>query len=339
MISVNRSRKTDPGWLSVTAPARLHLGFVDLNGSLGRRFGSLGLALEQPATQIVLRLAGQTSASGPDSARALQYARTLLAQFGQTAGVEIMVEQIIPSHAGLGSGTQLALAVGSGITRLLELPLSTAEIAARLQRGARSGIGIGAFDQGGFLVDGGRGDATRVPPLITRLAFPEDWRVLLIFDEREQGVHGEAEHQAFAELPEFSDERAGELCRLLLMQALPALAEADIGAFGEAISRIQQHIGSYFAPLQGGERFTSPAVAAALAWLTRHGAHGVGQSSWGPTGFAFVADERQGRQLLAALRKHHHHASYLRFILGKPRNGPAEMTTTPGTYAISRVGE
>ncbi len=31
------------------APARLHLGFLDLNGGLGRRFGSLGLAPPQQA--------------------------------------------------------------------------------------------------------------------------------------------------------------------------------------------------------------------------------------------------------------------------------------------------
>jgi beta-RFAP synthase len=339
MISFNRSRKTDAGWLSVTAPARLHLGFVDLNGGLGRRFGSLGLALEQPDTHIVMRLAARASASGPDSERALQYACALLTQFKQTAGIEIMVERVIPAHSGLGSGTQLALAVGSGIARLLELPLTSGEIAQRLARGARSGIGIGAFDQGGFLVDGGRGAATGVPPLITRLAFPAGWRVLLIFDERQQGVHGDAEHRAFAELPEFSEQQAGELSRLLLMQVLPALAEADIEPFGAAISRIQQYIGSYFAPLQGGSRFTSAAVAEVLEWLTRHGAHGVGQSSWGPTGFAFIADEDQGRKLLHAARKNWRSVSYLRFELGKPRNSPAAIATVPATVAISRVGE
>ena len=30
----------------ITSPARLHLGFMDLNGSLGRKFGSVGLAID-----------------------------------------------------------------------------------------------------------------------------------------------------------------------------------------------------------------------------------------------------------------------------------------------------
>ncbi|MEW5964543.1 MAG: hypothetical protein AB1749_13380, partial [Pseudomonadota bacterium] len=54
----------------VRAPARLHLGFLDLDGGLGRRFGSIGLAVDRPQTELVLGHAGSTSASGPDSARA-----------------------------------------------------------------------------------------------------------------------------------------------------------------------------------------------------------------------------------------------------------------------------
>ena len=32
--------------VDVSAPARLHLGFLDLGGGLGRRFGSLGVAID-----------------------------------------------------------------------------------------------------------------------------------------------------------------------------------------------------------------------------------------------------------------------------------------------------
>ena len=38
--------------VSVDAPARLHLGFLDPSGSLGRRFGSIGLVIGGPATQV-----------------------------------------------------------------------------------------------------------------------------------------------------------------------------------------------------------------------------------------------------------------------------------------------
>ncbi len=32
--------------VSVEATARLHLGFLDMNGGLGRKFGGLGLSLD-----------------------------------------------------------------------------------------------------------------------------------------------------------------------------------------------------------------------------------------------------------------------------------------------------
>ena len=96
--------------------------------------------------------------------------------------------------------------------------------------------------------------------MIARLPFPAEWRVLLVIDNNAQGLNGDSEREAFAALPPFSEARAGEICRRVLMQALPALVERDIGAFGEAISQIQIVVGDYFAPAQNGRRFTSAAV-------------------------------------------------------------------------------
>ncbi|MGA8172137.1 MAG: GHMP kinase, partial [Methylocystis sp.] len=165
-----------------------------------------------------------------------------------------------------------------------------------------SGLGAGLFRDGGFVVDGGRGVSGLTPPVIARLTFPSDWRILLVIDKNAVGLHGEGEREAFAALPPFSEARAGELCRRVLMQALPALAEKDIAAFGEAITRIQIIVGDYFAPAQNGRRFTSAGVEAMIARLLRDGATGGGQTSWGPTGFAFVASEAEAKRLAARAR-------------------------------------
>jgi predicted sugar kinase len=55
------------------------------------------------------------------------------------------------------------------------------------ERGARSGIGIATFEQGGLVVDGGRGKQTLTPPVISRMTVPDDWRFILVFDQRGQG--------------------------------------------------------------------------------------------------------------------------------------------------------
>ncbi len=334
----SRQAATQPATtVQVSAPARLHLGFLDLHGGRGRRFGSLGLSLAAPLTALSLQRAERWQASGPDSARALGYARDLAGQLELTGAVDVTVERAIPAHAGLGSGTQLALAVGTALTRLHGRQLGAGEIACRLGRGARSGIGSGAFEQGGLLLDGGRGDHTSLPPLISRLPFPTDWRVLLVFDPAGAGASGEHEQRAFAALAEFPATRAAALCRLVLMQLLPAVAEHDLTGFGAALSELQAEIGDYFTPVQGG-RFSSPAVAQAVAWLARQGATGCGQSSWGPTGFAFCADEFSGRRLLQQAR-HHWADSGLQFALGRARNGPAlvEQVREPTRTAVGSL--
>lgn len=309
--------------VSVAAPARLHMGFLDLNGSTGRRFGSLGLTLQEPCTRVTIRPASAVSVAGPSATRAAACAHAMLLALGLPGGVHVEVGDAIPEHAGLGSGTQLSLAVGTAIARLFGRDCSLQDTAALLERGARSGIGIGAFEQGGFLVDGGRGADTVVPPIISRLAFPPHWRLLLIFDQDRKGVHGGEEKAAFRSLLPFPAEKSAHLCRLTLMQALPALVEADIATFGRAITEIQRVVGDHFAAAQGG-RFSSPAVAAVLDWLQAEGVAGVGQSSWGPTGFAVIGSEMEARRLLHAARARWNEGP-LRFMVCVARNQGGEV--------------
>ena len=75
------------------------------------------------------------------------------------------------------------------------------------------------------------------------------------------------------------------------MQLVPGLMEADIDAFGAALTEIQAIVGGHFAAAQGGSPWTSPAVGRIVEALARGGRDGIGQSSWGPTGFAFASSE------------------------------------------------
>jgi beta-RFAP synthase len=317
-------RRARAGGVRITVPARLHLGFLDLEGGLGRRFGSLGITLDGPTTRLSLAPTTRLSAEGPDAERARRYLALLTDHFGLDDGLGLAIETAIPAHAGLGSGTQLALAVGTAVCRLFDLDVAPAALAQMLDRGARSGIGLGAFLDGGVLLDGGRGAAELPPPILSRLPFPEDWRILMIYDRSGSGVHGMEEVEAFQRLPAFPADSAAHLCRLTLMAALPALAEGDIAGFGAAVAELQCTIGDHFAPAQGG-RFASPAVAEVLAWLERQGIDGIGQSSWGPTGFGLVAGEAAAQGLLAGAQGLWPPASGLEFEVRRGRNFGAEV--------------
>lgn len=288
---------SQPCAVTVTVPARLHLGFLDLNGGLGRRFGGIGLAIGGLGTRLTIERAGKSQASGPDADRVSQHLQKIERLLSLRGGHRIRVSEVVPAHAGLGSGTQLALAVAAGLRSLHNLPHDVAGDALRLGRGARSGIGIGLFSHGGLVVDGGRGDGERLAPIICRLPVPEDWRILVILDPQRQGIHGPEEGATMAALPGMRAADAARLCRLVLMQALPALADHDLANFGAAIKELQIELGDYFAPAQGGARFMSPDVAAILDILDGAGAFGVGQSSWGPTGFAFAQTPDEAARL------------------------------------------
>lgn len=322
--AVTQSTHNDPfSAVSVATTARLHFGFFDPSGKSSKPFGSFGLSLSEPWTRLTLRRASENAVHGPEAERAARYLDTIRTAHGIEQAYSLDIEAAIPSHAGLGSGTQLALAVGTAFGRLEGLDLSPPKIAALLERGTRSGIGIATFEVGGAILDSGPRDGA-LPQLVTRAAFPERWRALLIFDPEAKGLDGADEVAAFETLPAYSEDERAALGARIVERALPALETADFGAFCDEVGHLQARMGAYFAPLQGGV-FTSRRVAAVVAALRAAGARGLGQSSWGPTGFAFAETEADGLRLLDVASKAHRNGT-LRFVMARGRNEGAEIT-------------
>ncbi len=294
--------------MDVFAPARLHLGFLDVSGTLGRQFGSLGLTIDGIGTRIRLSRASAQADPAPVSERASRLLASLL-EWGVAA-----------LSGGRVSGRSLA---------------------QRVERGARSGIGIGAFDTGGFLVDGGKGPGDEPAPIIARTDFPEAWRLVLIFDHGRRGLFGDAEKEAFRALPAFPADAAARLCHLAMLRLLPGLAEAEFGPVADAIGEISARVGDHFAPVQGG-RFASPRIALVLRWLHEAGFTGIGQSSWGPTGFALMPSEAEAVQTRDALADRFGGDAQLSFKICAGRNRGAEIRRFPGLIegrAFARPGE
>ncbi len=308
----------------VSAPARLHLGFLDLNGSLGRQFGSIGLAIDQPATQLTLGNAPSDLVEGLEARRARRALERFKSLLKLEGGYRLNIGSSIPSHAGLGSGTQLAMAVGAGLATLEGLGTKVRVLGAMQDRGARSAIGMAAFESGGFVVDGGRGKRETAAPILTRANFPLGWRVLLVLDPKCKGVHGENEIAAFETLAPMDEALSAEMCRVTLMQLLPALAEQNIEAFGAAVSVVQRINGAYFASAQGGGIWSSPGVEGVVKRMAQLGAVGIGQSSWGPTGFAFAPSQAYAAKILRAVEAEALQAN-LKVVIVRGRNHGASI--------------
>ena len=300
------------------------MGFIDLSGSLDRHFGSIGVALNEYVTKISVSPAADRLVIGPSSQRADKCLTLMCEALNVSDKVEITIESAIPEHVGLGSGTQMSLAIGMALNKLYDLQMSVRDIAALMDRGLRSGIGIGIFEQGGLVLDGGRGKKTITPPLLVHLDIPKDWRFILVFDSRGQGLHGKQELDAFKALPEFPRQEAERLAYLLLMQALPAVAENDLAQFGEVITQLQQAVGEHFAVAQGGA-FTSPEVAVVMQWFAEQGAVAVGQTSWGPTGFCAVEGLSVAEDLVIQAKQHFARLEHLSFVVVSARNSGGDV--------------
>jgi len=320
--------KTEVESVDIKAYARLHMGFFNLNGEQGRRFGSLGIGLDWPYTKIkISRGRGNFTTQKDMDADTLQHIekrkKALLTHLNIKEEVTIEAIEQIPRHAGLGSGTQMALAIGTGLNSLFNQSMTLSDIANITGRGQRSGIGIGTFSQGGFVLDGGRGDHTQLPPIIAQHAVPDDWRFILIFDPSFEGVHGHAEVSAFQSLANQSLIKTQTLTHRILTKALPSLLEQDIAAFGEVMNDLQNYNGEYFAPAQG-DKYASQPVAEVLAYLNTQGVACVGQSSWGPTGFAMIKDQAEAESLLLKIKAKFEN-SRLDFVICRPCNHGAQV--------------
>lgn len=288
---------TEQQTIFVETPARLHFGVLDLRGDLGRWFGGIGAAAPDPTLIVSVSSAETLEAEGDDAERALAYGRQFLEHFHSKRGARIRVHRALPAHAGLGSGTQLALAVGRALAELFGVSIDAPALSRAVGRARRSAIGTWTFAHGGLVVEGGRHrDGDACGPLLARLAFPPTWRCVLAVPDGRSGISGAREHDAFAALPAPPRHEVEHVAHLVLMALLPAIAEADLTVFGAALTEIQEMNGRWFADIQGGAFAPGPSrdlVTRMRDW----GAPGVGQSSWGPAVYAIVDGDESARAL------------------------------------------
>jgi beta-ribofuranosylaminobenzene 5'-phosphate synthase len=291
--------------VTVSTPSRLHFGMIDMRGDMGRIHGSVGVTIDRPRILLKASPSSQLQVKGFRSERVRAYAETILQTYDIDGAANIELISDINEHSGFGSGTQLALAVGAAISRLYSLWLTPEEIAVTLGRSKRSGVGVYAFKQGGFIIDGGHrlDRKEELPPLIFNTPVPEDWRFVIGLPEIARNHHGELEHTAFKNIEPPPPQLIGEISRVILVQMMPAILERDVKAFGEAMTAIDFKFGEFWLKVQGG-RFSSPVIEDGVNFLLEAEALGVGQSSWGPAFYGLAEGEDQANSLLGQLGKH-----------------------------------
>ncbi len=125
----------------------------------------------------------------------------------------------------------------------------------------------------------------------------ESWHRASPFESLLRLDHDEL--QAFNDLPLLPDRVTERLCRLVLLGIPPAVVERDLLAFGAALDELQARIGAAFAPVQGSV-YAGVQSEGLIADLGRLGLSGAGQSSGGPTLYAFGFLSEPERDLVAS---------------------------------------
>jgi beta-RFAP synthase len=270
-----------PAVVHVSAPSRLHWGMFSFGRPDVRQFGGVGVMIDRPRLELRISAASGWQASGPGWQRAVEFARRAAAHWGLPAGAggRIEVLEAPPAHVGLGSGTQMGLAVAAGISTLFGRPTEPWDLACAVGRGARSNVGLLGFWQGGLIVEAGKRVEGGPSPLVARVELPAAWRFILIRPAGEAGLSGGEERRAFERLPPVPAEVTARLCEEVVLRLAPAAREGDFEGFAESVARFGRAAGSAFAAVQQGP-FARPDL---VAWLATMGVRGVAQSSWGPT--------------------------------------------------------
>ena len=290
--------------LTVRAPARLHFGLFSF-GNTGRQYGGTGVMIAEPALELVIRSASRFTVEGPLANEVQASAERCVAAWGADEMPACRVEVLSspPRHAGLGSGTQLACAVATGLAAWCGRPTPTAgALAEWTGRGQRSAVGTYGFLQGGLIVEAGRLPQDPLSPLLSRVAVPAAWRFILVRPDLTGGLSGEDEMRAFATLAPVPSATREALVREVDEHLLPALGVGDCQAFGESVYRYGRLAGSCFAAVQGGP-YNGPELTGLVETLRELGVAGVGQSSWGPTVFGIVDSQFTAERIAVELKR------------------------------------
>ena len=278
-----------PRAIEVRTGARLHFGPFASGAESGRCFGGIGMMIASPGLSFravehdTERFIG-CSAETSERIRKLResWNSALNSSKATDSPLSWEFDTAPAEHCGFGTGTQLSLAVAAVLAlREGDRSPDLSAIARRCGRGRRSAIGLHGFAQGGFLVDAGQAGQGALGELAVRLPVPEAWRIVTLQPRHSgQGLSGACELAAFEALPPMAPALTDRLCRLTLMEILPALQAADCGGFGSAVAEYGRVIGDYFCSVQGGI-LADPRVRALAQHWPSLGQQLV-QSSWGP---------------------------------------------------------
>lgn len=147
-------------------------------------FGGLGVAIDKPHVQLEIKASDTLRVTGLPCQEVEKLARQFYTSINQPPAANVEVISVIPAHVGLGSGTQLAMAVGMGLAKHHGLTIKEAEMARLMDRGAVGpASGWVLLSREDFWWTGAErfpaeGPNKEIPPIFPPLPFSTDFQII-----------------------------------------------------------------------------------------------------------------------------------------------------------------
>ena len=314
---------------------------IDLNGSLGRIDGGIGVALKKP--NVNLRIEKLEKSDRTDRTEVIADERTteikntinrINKHFNTKDAFRITVKSQIPDHVGLGSTTQLYLAITKGIAELNQSCPTTTELADICGRGGTSGIGVSVFESGGFILDGGHSfgkgkekqsylpssvSKAKPAPILARYDLPSSWWFVCVVPGMGPKIYGSDEVNIFQKYCPIPLGETEKTSHLILMKILPSIIEGDIESFGSGLEEMQQ-VGFKKIELE----LQGSLIKGLIDKLSKD-SYGSGMSSFGPTVYALASGINHARELEESVKE---------FLMDKPYELFYSNVDNKGTQVI-----
>lgn len=242
----------------------------------------------------------------------------------------ISILRVMPQHIGLGSKTALILALLKACTLFSRFSASATDLQKLSGRGGASGVGVHGFFKGGFVVDAGHranrtapfgpssaGAPPEVPPLITRIKIPIDWRIAL-FLGRGRTYSGAQEEKFFRKNTPIPKSEVLKTIAVLHHGIVPAVLQNDIGALRYSLRDLHR-FGFKHRELHG----QTEAVRTLFSKMSRVPECATGLSSMGPLIYTVLNEPSE--DLLGQLTKLANNEGARLLGVFKGRNGAYEV--------------
>jgi len=327
----------------ITTPCRIHLSLIDENGYTGRVDGGIGLMLDRP--NVVFEASNHAEEFKIEAHKYYRESIEVINEIASTIfktfnisnkNFHFNLKRYFPSHVGLGSKTQLSLAIATAIMKLKNITnKTTKELTKLVERGGTSGIGWRGFETGGFILDGGhdfgkgKEKETFLPssasnlanPALTlsRIDIPNNWRFVLIIPNVKKGAYGDEEIRIFQKHAPIPRNEVNEVSHQIIMKVIPGIIRNDLKCFGEGLKRIQE-IG--FKKIE--VNLQDDVVKDLLSFFGEFGLKAYGMSSFGPSVIGIVESDSEAEELLKTVQKTQRNGNRHIYIC-KPNNNGAKI--------------